>query len=128
MINYIYGLRDPRDGKIKYVGQTRNPRARYAGHVGIPAGRGLNAKEQWIKDLRDLGTRPELVILECPDVGVETSRAERKWICKIQSYGPLFNVKPNKAHEPKTPRRFTAPPMLPESQAAISAYLAQHTG
>ena len=72
MTNYIYGLRDPRDGKIKYVGQTRNPRARYAGHVGVPAGRGLNAKEQWIKDLRDLGTRPELVILECPDVGVET--------------------------------------------------------
>jgi len=155
MTNYIYGLRDPRDGKIKYVGQTRNPRARYAGHVGVPAGRGLNAKEQWIKDLRDLGTRPELVILECPDVGVETDKAERRWIHKAKSDGPLFNIKavfdyladdpgaptrsvelrgepvklfkPNKAHGPKPPRRFVAPPMLPESKAAISAYLALRT-
>jgi hypothetical protein len=151
MTNYIYGLRDPRDGKIKYVGHTRNPRARYAGHVGLPAGRGLNAKEQWVKDLRDRGMRPELVILECPDIGAATNKAERKWICAAQADGPLFNVKavldyvadgpseeikavalrvpvkifkPNKTHGPKVPRRFKAPPMLPESKAAISAYLA----
>ena len=30
---YIYGLRDPRDGKIKYVGQTENMKTRLAMHI-----------------------------------------------------------------------------------------------
>lgn len=145
--NYIYGLRDPRDGKIKYVGQTRNLEARYSGHMAVPMDRGLSAKEQWIKDLRDVGTKPELVILERPAVGKATGRAEARWIRDAQADGPVFNIqavggfvppRPARAlreitsytvtRRPKTaspeyPRRHVSPPMHPESQAAIEAYL-----
>ena len=141
--NYVYGLRDPRDGKIKYVGQTRNPEARYSGHVAIPTGRGLNAKEQWIKELRDVGAKPELVILERPAIGEATNRAERKWIREAQADSPVFNVQaiggfvPPRPRSPRKPsvhlmkplfparrtRHVVAPPIHPESRTIIESYL-----
>ena len=32
-MNYIYALIDPLDRKIRYIGNTRNPEARYKQHL-----------------------------------------------------------------------------------------------
>jgi len=80
VIYTIYGLRDPRDGRIRYVGCTKSLRNRVHGHRNNPQTIELHA---WMLELRAAGLGPEVVTLETA-VGAAAGRvAERHWIEKL---------------------------------------------
>lgn len=59
---FIYGLVDPRDGRIRYVGKTRNLQGRIRKHLrGIETGK---ARSCWIEELRILGMKPSVTVLQ----------------------------------------------------------------
>ena len=64
----IYGLTDPRDGAVRYVGQTcRLPEKRLDEHVKTSGGK-KTPKERWIQSLVSKGMVPGTVLIEeCAD-------------------------------------------------------------
>jgi predicted GIY-YIG superfamily endonuclease len=56
----IYGLKDPLDSKIKYVGVSKNIESRYKQHFYLDE----TEKSKWIQELKKQDLRPELIILE----------------------------------------------------------------
>lgn len=55
----VYGLVDPRDGRLRYVGSSRVPTMRYQAHTygGDPT------TKDWVAELKAEGLRPDLRIL-----------------------------------------------------------------
>jgi hypothetical protein len=87
----IYGLSDPRDATVRYVGQSATPRARYSSHLS-GQGRSENAaKAAWLEELDALGLRPTLVILDNCD-SAQAGAAEERWIDSLRAAGPLYNA------------------------------------
>ena len=82
-IVYIYGLIDPRDNQIRYIGKTNNPSHRYNDHISY---RHTNHCSGWIKSLAKLNLRPRMFILEKtnPDLWQESERA---WISFFRELG-----------------------------------------
>lgn len=74
---YIYGLQDPRDKKIYYIGKSNNPSARLKRHLDDMGVNGL--KEDWLAGLRSCGLVPDIVILEETTMQDWQAR-ERDWI------------------------------------------------
>lgn len=81
---YIYGLYDPLDGVIRYVGKTGNPNTRLESHY-LDARR-YQAKQRkgfavhdWITSLIEAGRMPEMVILDITDSS-NSVRVEHEWI------------------------------------------------
>ena len=60
----IYGLKDPTDNIIKYIGVTRNIESRYKQHYYNESSFTTNEKWNWIKNLKENNLRPELIIFE----------------------------------------------------------------
>lgn len=87
---YIYGLKDPRTGEIRYVGKTVNPSSRFSFHM---AGNDVNRhKQNWLTGLKREGVKPEMVILEVTDEDRWEGR-EKYWIAKGRKDGwPLTNI------------------------------------
>jgi hypothetical protein len=87
---FIYALRDPRDGLIRYVGQSKNPRNRITQLISSGRYGATTAAENWAALLDDEGLRPELVILhevsEYPSDALELSEIRR-----LASVYPLLN-------------------------------------
>lgn len=73
----IYCLKDPRDGSVRYVGQTikRLPQ-RLSEHVCRPAGKRMRA---WIVELDALGLRPSIEALEIVP-SADLNARERFWL------------------------------------------------
>lgn len=73
---YIYTLSDPRDGRVRYVGQSYDPKKRLKTHKekwdNIP-------KRLWLKELSSNGLRPVLDVLESVSDGSHRTR-EAFWI------------------------------------------------
>lgn len=87
---YIYGLKDPRDQTIRYVGKSVKPKQRFNAHLKDEMTNVEKAK--WIGELRRLGLKPKMVILEIADEG-NWSTVECKWIAKGRKDGwPLTNA------------------------------------
>jgi hypothetical protein len=89
---FIYGLRDPRDERIRYVGKTRRPlRARLNGHLGEVKRWPKSAKSEWIAELATSGLLPQIVELErcAPGAGREVEAA---LIRKHSLSGDALNV------------------------------------
>lgn len=89
---YIYGLYDPRDGKLRYVGKTINLQARLWDHVTKAKSGEENGKSEWIGELLALNLQPEVRVLEETDED-GWAEAEKRWIadCLTQGYD-LLNV------------------------------------
>ena len=88
---FIYGLVDPRDNQIKYVGKSNNPSARLHGHKKE---REVNKdKQAWIKELDSLGLEPGLKILDTPTLD-QWQAAEKKWIQYYSGVYQLLNKTP----------------------------------
>lgn len=87
----IYALSDPRDGVVRYVGQTMAPLwRRLSDHIQA-AKRGKpkhSPKGAWIRELRQLNLKPAIVLLE--ECGDDWREAECRW---IGSFAGLFNAK-----------------------------------
>ena len=88
--SYIYGLKDPRDGLVYYVGKSNNPDARLAQHLEK---RQNKRKVAWLDALEAEGLTPELVILETVE-RKDWKEQERYWIALGREEGwPLTNIK-----------------------------------
>ncbi len=92
LTGFLYGLLDPRDGALRYVGQTRvTPEARYKQHCSTSDG---SRKCDWIAELRALGMKPALrVIRQCSVENLDDE--EKKAIAFMRSLGlNLLNSRP----------------------------------
>jgi hypothetical protein len=58
---YIYGLVDPDDKVIKYVGKTKNPKQRYMLHL---LDKEKSPKTDWIKNLKQKNKFPVFQIMK----------------------------------------------------------------
>jgi hypothetical protein len=90
----IYGLYDPRTDDLRYVGKSTNPACRYAHHCMPSAGRNNPHLGHWIAQLRTLGLRPTMRVLEyATDAGWPAR--ERDQIARAKDEGaPIVNVLP----------------------------------
>ena len=86
---FIYGLKDPRDGKLGYVGKSNWPRYRLLEHLdelGVNPG-----KTRWLDELKAKGLKPEIIIIE--KVSLETwKERERYWIKHYKANHKLTNI------------------------------------
>lgn len=80
----IYGLRDPRTREIRYVGRSSSGLQRPRTHMTPGALRRFAHLHvtAWIRELLGLGLRPEIVVLQVLDRGVNDllNEAEKYWI------------------------------------------------
>jgi len=99
-ITYIYGLIDPRDGLIHYVGRTvQDVERRLITHLSESKWDGAlsigTSKSVWLKELTNAGFSPQIVILGQEEIerGLRgLSELELFWIEKLQAEDhPLKN-------------------------------------
>lgn len=58
---YIYGLEDPRNGRIKYIGETGHLKSRYYAHT---SNRKNKKTWAWVCELKREGLRPKMRVLD----------------------------------------------------------------
>lgn len=90
----IYGLVDPRDGSIRYVGRTANVKSRYAAHcsLGVWWRADNQRRRAWLEELQDRKLKPLLTELEAVPTFEAAVAAEERWIAKGRAEGwPLTN-------------------------------------
>lgn len=90
----FYALRDPRDNRVRWVGQTTNEKGRLAAHMN-PNLADTSARAQWIRSLRADGLRPVMERLErCSLVPPgNPGERERHWMSVMLAAGePLLNI------------------------------------
>lgn len=84
---WIYGLIDPRDNEVKYVGKTFRLDRRFKDHL---IEKGNTLKTAWIKKLKKLNLIPEMFILD--ETNIENCNFwEIYWINQMKCWG--FNLK-----------------------------------
>lgn len=83
---FIYGLCDPRDGRLRYVGKSDNPEHRLRSHLSDAA---YNMKTQWLANLKHAGLIPSVVLLDIVPMS-QWQKYERSWISAYRSQ--LTNV------------------------------------
>jgi len=72
-VSYIYGLVDPRDSLVRYIGQSVSPKYRYKHHLhALKKGYGAY-KINWINKLKEANQKPILTIISC------NSKEEINW-------------------------------------------------
>lgn len=127
---YIYLLRDPRDGAVRYVGKTVNWRIRHKAHR---AARNETRCSLWIKELKSVGLLPTFeVIEEVPPNGGWEER-ERHWIGIYRRSDLILNMtiggggwEPRvltEAEKEHLRQCFKGRPIPPEQRAQISKSL-----
>lgn len=89
MTTYIYGLVDPRDRTIRYIGQTEDMDRRLQQHL---ADRSKTSKTAWIAELRGLDLQPIMIQLDRVDCG-RVQDVEYRWVYLGRQRGwPLTNT------------------------------------
>lgn len=92
-MRYIYGLRDPRTKKIRYIGKADNPKNRLQNHLCPSNLVRKKHTSQWLALLKRLGLKPILVILQELDNDEDWEAAERRWIKNFKDAGcDLTNI------------------------------------
>lgn len=76
----IYGLIDPRDQIVRYVGQTKqSPHKRLIGHLSVSKYMPQTLIGEWIRRLAVDGIKPEIIVLELVQDD-QADEAEIRWI------------------------------------------------
>lgn len=63
MMTFIYGLLDPRNNELRYIGKTDNPKARLGKHIREAKKSTVLHRHAWIRSLLNIGLLPKLVLL-----------------------------------------------------------------
>jgi len=86
-VTYIYVLKDPRDGRVRYVGKSNDPKKRLRWRIAQARG-GMEEPHSsaWIKSVLDAGYRPEVIILETVNL-TDWRDAEQRWIKHFRDNG-----------------------------------------
>lgn len=85
---YIYALVDPRTKEIRYVGKTINPSQRLIKHTTPWYYNDGTHKGRWIKQLIQLGLKPEMTILKT----VSEEEWQKEEILTIKKYRETHNL------------------------------------
>lgn len=80
---FVYGLIDPRNCEIKYIGKTKNIRKRLREHIRDEEN---NKKYAWIKSLKNKNLIPEILVLEETNIE-EVNFWEIFWINQLKVWG-----------------------------------------
>lgn len=84
-IAYIYGLIDPRDGEIRYIGKTKNPKTRLSGHITeSKKNNSDNYRLKWLRKLSKLGLSPGIIFLKICQVD-DFEKYETEYIKKYSN-------------------------------------------
>lgn len=88
---YIYSLTDPRTGEVRYIGKTINLEIRLALHM---CEKKNTHKNQWIAQLRLLGLKPLIQVVEIihDSNDQDWQERERYWIEHFSKISPLTNL------------------------------------
>lgn len=99
---FIYTLVDPRTEGVHYVGRTCNPKKRYTQHLATTRAKDICTleKEKWTWELRSLGLRPRMEIVETVEPPpMRVLERERRWLFHyIQQRAPLTNIEAQAYH------------------------------
>jgi hypothetical protein len=84
VITYIYGLSDPRDNAVRYVGKTVAPLATRLGrHLTYAVTRrDKTYRSHWIRSLIEAGHKPVIFLIEA--AGEDWVERERFWIARYR--------------------------------------------
>ena len=83
----IYGLLDPRDNELRYIGYTSNPKQRLVNHHCPCNLHKPNRKNNWIKCLLSLGLRAKMIIIKEFMTAEELPIAEIKYLADYKLVG-----------------------------------------
>lgn len=86
MTIYIYGLKCPVAGVIRYVGKSSRPTVRHRAHI-YSASRNEHHTARWIRKLLRLGLEPELIILQQVAENERWQDIERDFIASATQRG-----------------------------------------
>lgn len=81
----IYVLIDPRNGKVRYVGKANDISQRYRAHLNRARKHQIH-KANWIKQLRDLGLKPIVEVIDVVPIN-EWVYWETYWIAQMKAWG-----------------------------------------
>ena len=95
----VYGLADPRDGTVRYVGVTNSLLGRLNEHMRMYGGN--VRKNAWLQELKDVYMLPHVVTLEVIEDDTEWREREVAWIQAYLDFGAdlLNEDMPAKAQE-----------------------------
>lgn len=81
---YIYGLKCPEKGIIRYVGKSKKPKSRYSSHLSHTKAKRYDNIHlyRWIAKLLRNALKPELIILETCN-HMDWKDKEKEWISKF---------------------------------------------
>jgi len=83
---FIYTLIDPRNGQVKYVGKTVDPKDRLRRHIAIRLDQPMTKCKQWIAQLLASGLRPLMSVIDtCKTSDWES--VEKMYIKKFRDSG-----------------------------------------
>jgi NUMOD3 motif len=83
----VYGLRDPRDGRIRYIGKSINPEHRLTVHLYYARRGTCTHALRWMKGLLNNDLKPDVVILEDEIAEAMIDERERWWIAEGERRG-----------------------------------------
>lgn len=81
----IYVLIDPRTDKVRYVGKANNVSQRYKAHLNRARKHQIH-KANWIKQLRVLGLKPIVEVIDVVPIN-EWTYWETYWIAQMKAWG-----------------------------------------
>ncbi len=79
MKNVIYGLVDPRNNQLRYIGKSETGKQRFAEHMKPRSLTKDTHKDRWIKQLVALDMKPDFIVIESFDTPEELFIAEEFW-------------------------------------------------
>lgn len=83
----VYGLFDPRDQQLRYIGKTCQGKRRMSSHLAVSHLKNKTHKNHWIKSLLAVGMQPEYVVLESFATPDGLAEAEMWYISYYKSIG-----------------------------------------
>lgn len=90
MTVYIYGLVDPRDNRVRYIGKSIEPSKRLVSHLTDKTSNPFKAA--WIDELKIKGLKPTIKIIDKCEEYSWCAR-ERFWIAEYRKLEPdLLNI------------------------------------